>query len=123
MTPPCCALANTIQPARLHQFLDHVVALARRHKVTRGRKLRVDSTVVEANIHYPVDNTLLGDGVRVLNRAIQRARRLVQSAGGQARPSFRDRTRSVRRAMRRLIAASRKGESSPRGGCRVTTGG
>jgi hypothetical protein len=30
----------------------------------RGRKLRVDTTVVEANIHYPTDSSLLGDGAR-----------------------------------------------------------
>jgi transposase, IS5 family len=33
--------------------------------VTPGRRMRVDTTVVETNIHYPTDSTLLGDGVRV----------------------------------------------------------
>jgi len=33
-------------------------------KVVRGKKLRVDTTVVEANIHYPTDAGLLADGVR-----------------------------------------------------------
>src|SRR5947209_1352299 len=43
--------AHAIHPATRHTLLDHVVDLAREHKVTRGRKLRVDSTVVETNIH------------------------------------------------------------------------
>lgn len=65
--------ANLIQPTTLHKLLDHVVALARRLKVTKGRKLRIDGTVVETNIHYPVDSTLLEDGVRVVTRLMRRA--------------------------------------------------
>src|ERR671933_521531 len=53
--------ANLIQPATLQQLLDHVVDLAQQNKVTRGRKLRLDSTVVATTIHYPVDSTLLAD--------------------------------------------------------------
>ncbi len=100
--------ANTIQADTLHRLLDHIVDLAHQLKVTRGRKLRMDSTVVETDIHFPVDSTLLGDGVRVLNRAIQRARRLVPPVGERAAATFRDRTRSVRRVMRQLINVSRR---------------
>src|SRR6266487_2280255 len=56
-------------------------ALARRHPrsrclgraqhLIRGRRLRVDTTVVETNIHYPTDSTLLADGVRVLMRTVR----------------------------------------------------
>lgn len=82
--------------------------------MTRGRKLRVDSAVVATAIHYPVDSTLLGDGVRVLNHALQCARRLVQPESDRARATFRDRTRSVRHVMRRLITTSRqRGEQVP----------
>jgi hypothetical protein len=37
--------ANLSQPDTLQQLLDHVAELARQHHVTRGRKLRLDSTV------------------------------------------------------------------------------
>jgi IS5 family transposase len=37
-------------------------------KVIRGRKLRIDTTVVESDIHYPTDAGLLNDGIRVLTR-------------------------------------------------------
>lgn len=57
--------ATLIQPATLHQLLDHVVQLARQLKVTHGRKLRIDGTVVETNIHAPTDSSLLCDGVMV----------------------------------------------------------
>jgi transposase, IS5 family len=103
--------ANLIQPATLQCLLDHVVALARKQQVTRGRKLRLDSTVVATTIHYPVDSTLLADGVRVLTRTIQRAKPLLQPTVAAARSVFRKRTRSVRRVTQHLIdAARRRGE-------------
>ena len=49
--------------AGLHQ---RMVELAVENKVVRGRKMRVDTTVVETHIHYPTDSSLLGDGTRVL---------------------------------------------------------
>jgi IS5 family transposase len=58
--------ANLSEPTTLAAVNDRVIALARSLKVTRGRKLRVDRTVVETNIHHPTDSGLLGDGVRVL---------------------------------------------------------
>jgi transposase, IS5 family len=66
--------ANLIEPATLAAFNERVVVLARSSKVTRGRKLRVDSTVVATNIHHPTDSSLLGDGVRGLSRLLRRAK-------------------------------------------------
>jgi IS5 family transposase len=100
--------ANLIQPATLQQFLDQVVDLARQHHLTRGRKLRIDSTVVATNIHYPVDSTLLADGVRVLTRTIQRAKAMLNETVDRARTLFRNRTRSVRRVTKQLIDAARR---------------
>src|SRR5262249_39808813 len=74
--------AKVIQPTTVHELLDHVVELARRLKVTKGRKLRIDGTVVATNIHYPVDSTLLEDGVRVVTRLLRRAGTVLQ--GGAA---------------------------------------
>ena len=56
---------------------DRAVELARSLKVTRGRKLRTDGTVVETNIHHPTDDTLLADGVRVVSRLVRRAKDLI----------------------------------------------
>jgi transposase, IS5 family len=105
--------ANLIQPVTLQHLLDHVVDLARQHHVTRGRKLRLDSTVVATNIHYPVDSTLLADGVRVLTRTIQRAKDVLHETVERVRTLFRNRTRSVRRVTKQLIdAARRRGEQA-----------
>jgi transposase, IS5 family len=47
--------ANTIGPETVFALNERAVELARSLKVTRGRKLRVDSTVVETNVHHPTD--------------------------------------------------------------------
>ena len=49
-----------------------VVGIAREKRVAKGRKLRSDTTVVESNIHYPTDSSLLGDGIRVITRNLKR---------------------------------------------------
>jgi IS5 family transposase len=100
--------ANVIQPTTLHRLLEHVVALAQTLKVTHGRKLRVDGTVVATNIHHPTDSTLLYEGVRVLSRTRTRARNLLQAMPALARALFRDRTRSAKRQMQRIMAAARQ---------------
>jgi IS5 family transposase len=105
--------ANLIRPATLDGLLDHVVALARQLKVTRGRKLRVDSTVVATAIRHPTDSGLLADGVRMLGRLARRARPLVGEALGGVRDAFRTRTRSARRQLQRVHRlARRKGEQA-----------
>src|ERR1051325_6677622 len=93
--------SNLLQPETMHRLLDRVTELARSLKVTRGRKLRIDSTVVATAIHYPTDSTLLADGVRVLSRLTRQARGWL--AGRAARLS-RDRTRSAKRLVRRIEA-------------------
>ncbi len=100
--------ANLIQPATLQQLLDHVVDLARQNRVTRGRKLRLDSTVVATTIHYPVDSTRLADGARVLTRTIQRAKALLAPPVARGRTIFRNRLGTVRRVTKQLIDASRR---------------
>src|SRR6266545_1131486 len=100
--------ANLIQPVTLHRLLDHVVVLARSLKITRGRKLRIDGTVVETNIHHPTDSTLLYDGIRVLSRTLKRARQVLQNTPRLARASFRSRTRSAKRIMKRILESTRQ---------------
>lgn len=56
----------------VHRIHERVVERARQEGVAKGRRLRTDTTVVESNIHYPTDSTLLQDGVRVLTRAAER---------------------------------------------------
>jgi IS5 family transposase len=106
--------ANQIGPGTLASLNDRVVELARSVKVTRGRKLRVDSTVVETNVHHPTDSRLLGDGVRVVSRLLRRAREaLGKEASHLGKEAFRTRNRSVRRLTKKLHRiALRKGEKA-----------
>ena len=50
-------------------------------KVVRGKKLRIDTTVVESDIHHPTDTGLLTDGVRVITRVVSRLKKLVPGIG------------------------------------------
>ncbi len=110
--------ANLIQADTLHQLLDHVVQMACQLKVTRGRKLRTDCTVVETNIHYPTDSSLLNDGVRVISRTLKAARRYLRVSeqlglGEEAQELFRDRTRSAKRLAKEIIDTLRsRGEEA-----------
>ena len=89
--------------AELHR---RVVELAVERRVVQGRKMRVDTTVVETNIHYPTDSSLLGDGARVLTRL---TRRIAEAVGG-LKTQVRDRMRSIKRKVVAIaIAARQKG--------------
>jgi IS5 family transposase len=59
---------SALGPQVLKQVRARIVKIAQDKGVTTGRRMRVDTTVVETNIHYPTDSSLLGDGVRVLTR-------------------------------------------------------
>src|ERR1039458_7957651 len=78
-------------------------AQAQAEKVIRGRKLRVDTTVVETNIHYPTDSAMLGDGVRVLTRIM----RQITEVAGDMGEKVRDRQRSVGHRLIEIGRASR----------------
>jgi IS5 family transposase len=96
--------ANQIGPKTVEALNDRVVELAHSRKVSRGRKLRVDATVVETNVHHPTDSALLSDGVRVLSRLLRGAKKALpaESVGQLGKELFRTRNRSVRRVAQRL---------------------
>jgi transposase, IS5 family len=100
-------LGQAIGPEVVRQLHDRIVELAQVRRVTQGRKLRVDTTVVETNVHYPTDSQLLGDGARVLTRTMKKVA-ATRKSGLQSK--LRDRTRSVnRRVMEIALAARQKG--------------
>src|ERR1700730_11318638 len=83
---------TALEPEVLKQVHARLVQIARDKGVTTGRRMRVDTAVVEADIHHPTDSTLLGDGVRVLTRAMRKITKIVGTAGTK----LRDRSRSVK---------------------------
>jgi IS5 family transposase len=100
--------ANTIAPETIERLNDRVVQLARSLKVTRGRKLRVDTTAVETDIHYPTDSGLVGDGVRVVSRLLRRAKAALGETASGLKEAFRSRVRAVRRLSQQLHRIARR---------------
>jgi len=94
--------ANLIKPKTLEKFNQRIMQLAVERKVTRGRKLRTDGTVVESNIRPPSDNRLLADGVRVLARSVVRGCTLLKTAGQKAQEQFEDFTQAAKQLARQI---------------------
>ncbi len=86
------------------QIHARVVARSRRERVAAGRKLRTDTTVVETNVHYPTDSTLLGDGIRVLTRSLKRIAQECQAGTTQI-------VDHARSAQRRILEIHRAAKS------------
>ncbi len=96
-------LGQVLGPEVTRKIHDRVVELAQEEKVVTGRKMRLDTTVVETNIHYPTDSSLLGDGARVLTRVMKR----IDEEVGRAGTKVRDRMRSAAHRLIEIGRASR----------------
>src|SRR5580692_7177862 len=96
-------LARQLRPEVIRQIHNRVVAMAQEEKIVQGRRMRVDTTVVETNIHYPTDSRPLGDGVRVLTRVTKK----IGGIAGEAGAKLRDRSRSVKLRVLEIARAAR----------------
>jgi transposase, IS5 family len=97
--PGRSTLAENVKKVRaetLEQINRLLLGHAKAAGVEKGRKVRIDATVVETNIHKPTDSSLLCDGVALLTRLLGEARELCGYA------LWSDHTK---RAKRRMLAA------------------
>jgi transposase, IS5 family len=92
-----------VGPDVIKQIHERIVSIAKENGIAQGSKMRVDTTVVETNIHYPTDSSLLGDGVRVLTRAMKKVTKIAGEVGAK----LRDRTRSVKYRVMEIGRAAR----------------
>jgi IS5 family transposase len=92
-----------VGPEVVKQVHARIVNIAQRQGVVEGRRMRVDTTVVETNVHYPTDSSLLGDGVRVLIRSMKKITKISGAAGTK----LRDRSRSVKLRVLDIARAAR----------------
>jgi len=92
-----------VGPEVIKQIHDRVVSIAKEKGVAQGAKMRVDTTVVETNIHYPTDSSLLSDGVRVLTRVMKKITKIAREVGCK----LRDRSRSVKHRVMEIGRAAR----------------
>ena len=100
--PRKSALAENIKrvkPETFEQVNRLVVGRAKKEGVEDGKKSRIDSTVVDANIHHPLDSNLLFDVVRVLTRI------LGHSAELSSRINFSNHTKRAKRRMLDIVNA------------------
>ena len=96
-------LARQLGPQVIEKLHRRMVEIALESKIATGRKMRVDTTVVETDIHYPTDSSLLGDGVRVLTRIMKK----VADVAGNVGTQMRDRSRSAKLKVLAIARASR----------------
>jgi transposase, IS5 family len=92
-----------VGPQVIKQVQARLAKIAQEKGVVTGRRMRVDTTVVETNIHYPTDSSLLGDGVRILTRSMKKITRIAGKAG----TALRDRSRSVKLRVLDIARAAR----------------
>jgi transposase, IS5 family len=98
-----------VGPEVIKQIHERMVSIAQEKGIAQGCKMRTDTTVVETNIHYPTDSSLLGDGVRVLTRVMKK----VTKIAGEVGCKLRDRGRSVKHRVMEIGRAARaKGPQS-----------
>jgi IS5 family transposase len=103
---------NRLRPQTVKAINDLVVQVAVALGLEDGAKLRVDTTVVETDIHHPTDNTLLWDVVRVVTRLIGRLAKALEMPRIKG---FHDRRRSAHRRMyeiQRMTTRQRQGAGS-----------
>ena len=102
-----------LTPETMQSLNQAVVQAAVQLELEDGKKLRVDTTVVETNIHYPTDATLLWDSVRTLTRMVgELHEQLPNGVKG-----FTNRSKSARRRMQeieRMTASQRQQQQTPK---------
>jgi IS5 family transposase len=101
-----CKLKNAIRPGTWKQVNRQLAQYAVREERVTGESLRLDTTAVETNIHWPTDSSLLWDSYRVQARLIERARELDPGVVGGGRLHRRP-------AKREALAIARKAAKRP----------
>jgi IS5 family transposase len=96
-----------LRPKTIRLIHEVVVELGSRLGVTQARKLRLDGSVTETNIHYPTDSGLLDDSARALSRLVREARELLRPRSAADKKWFRDRHRQAHHLARDINRLAR----------------
>ena len=97
-------LTRRIGPETVSEMTRALIVQATREKRFRPRAVRIDSTVIEADVRYPTDAGLASNGVRVLAREGRKLARLV----GERKRRVRDRSRAMGRKLRAISRTIRR---------------
>ncbi len=104
---------NRLTPTTMQAINQTAVQAAVHLGLEDGKQLRVDTTVVETDIHFPTDATLLWDTVRTLTRLVKELHEILP----RRVQGFTNRTRSARRrmqALERMTAQERHTQQEPK---------
>jgi transposase, IS5 family len=97
-------LARRIGPETVSELTRGLIVKATREKRFRARAVRIDSTVIEADVRYPTDAGLASAGVRTLAREGRKLAKLI----GERKRRVRDRSRSMGRKLRAITRTIRR---------------
>lgn len=103
-------LVNMIQPETWKKINEIIVRFGRDKKGFKGKQLRIDTTAVESDIHFPMDSSLLCDCIRVLSRLIGRVRKIDEQLTGR----FRSRLKNAKRLNQKLLRGGKNLHKSTR---------
>jgi len=97
-------LTHKYGEAMLRDLNDALLRKLKEGKVIKGRKLRVDTAVTEANIHYPTDTGLLADGIRLITRTVGK----LKKGGGEIGMRFVNHMQTVKKTWLGLMKVMKK---------------
>lgn len=83
-----------------------IIHHAAKRDLEKGRTIRMDSTAVESDVHYPTDSTLLQDGIRIITRLLIEGKRLYPTPGY----TFSDHRRVVKRRVIQILNSKKEKE-------------
>lgn len=97
-------LTQKYGPELISSINERLLQGLKKQKIIKGKKLRMDTTVVESNIHYPTDAGLLSDAVRKITKIVKD----IKKQGIAIKTKFRNRTRTVKKTVLTLCKNLRK---------------
>lgn len=92
---------KSIKPTTWSRINEILVQYGRSKKVENGKSLRIDTTVTETNIAYPIDARLLWDSIRVLTRIMEASRKVLPALNF----AFAKRTRRAKKRCYAIVMA------------------
>lgn len=111
-------LTKRYGPETINAMNEALIRKAKEKKIIRARKLRIDTTAIESDIHYPTDASLLADGVRTITKTVTKLKEL----GAAARTTFRDRTRSTKKRILSIAKLTKRRTNQTHDEVRAITG-
>lgn len=104
-----CKLRNCIRPQTWKKVNDILARAAARESRIDGDQLRIDTTAVETNIHWPTDSSLCWDTYRTLGRLIERIREFEPAVVGDRRVLL----KKVKRIQQKIARKASKHPGAP----------